>query len=300
MSGSSLRPCSVGRWRFGGPLAAGPSVPPPRSEERKLLSPRALPRRPCKVLLASLHSLSQQLDESEWGALGGTPPSFLHPPPHCAPLHPAVYSGPGEDASLELLLSDAEAARGRRAQLELEARAAFLRFMACALRGYRSFLRPIAPASAPAGRDTGSLFALQGGGRWGRGGGSLAGGWLGVTPCPVPAGFLESQELVGVTGGDQLGVTPRPVPAGFLKSRDRAYHRFYGQLLRTQLFTQFIEDCSFASDRDPCLEFFDTCVDKVGPAASPSPCPPIPPLPGDPPRPLLRSKQNWRSRKTPR
>ncbi|XP_054662280.1 DENN domain-containing protein 4B isoform X1 [Grus americana] len=156
-----------------------------QSEERKLLSPRSLPRRPCKVLLASLHNLSQQLDE--------------------------MYSGPGEEASLELLLSDAEAARGRRAQLELEARAAFLRFMACVLRGYRSFLRPIAPAPAPAGRDAGSLFALQ----------------------------------------------------GFLKSRERAYHRFYGQLLRTQLFTQFIEDCSFASDRDPCLEFFDTCVDKV-------------------------------------
>ncbi|XP_069650405.1 DENN domain-containing protein 4B [Haliaeetus albicilla] len=156
-----------------------------QSEERKLLSPRSLPRRPCKVLLASLYSLSQQLDE--------------------------MYSGPGEEVSLELLLSDAEAARGRRAQLELEARAAFLRFMACALRGYRSFLRPIAPAPAPAGRDAGSLFALQ----------------------------------------------------GFLKSRERAYHRFYGQLLRTQLFTQFIEDCSFASDRDPCLEFFDTCVDKV-------------------------------------
>ncbi|KAM6294163.1 DENN domain-containing protein 4B [Aegotheles albertisi] len=155
------------------------------SEERKPLSPRSLPRRPCKVLLATLHSLSQQLDE--------------------------LYSGPGEEASLELLLSDAEAARGRRAQLELEARAAFLRFMACALRGYRSFLRPIAPAPAPAGRDAGSLFALQ----------------------------------------------------AFLKSRERAYHRFYGQLLRTQLFTQFIEDCSFASDRDPCLEFFDTCVDKV-------------------------------------
>ncbi|XP_075301418.1 DENN domain-containing protein 4B isoform X3 [Opisthocomus hoazin] len=56
--------------------------------------------------------------------------------------------------------------------------------------------------------------------------------------------------------------TPTP-SSRFLKSRERAYHRFYGQLLRTQLFTQFIEDCSFASDRDPCLEFFDTCVDKV-------------------------------------
>ncbi|XP_075301415.1 DENN domain-containing protein 4B isoform X1 [Opisthocomus hoazin] len=180
-----------------------------QSEERKLLSPRSLPRRPCKVLLASLHSLSQQLDE--------------------------MYSGPGEDASLELLLSDAAAARGRRAQLELEARAAFLRFMACALRGYRSFLRPIALAPAPAGRDAGSLFALQ----------------------------------------------------GFLKSRERAYHRFYGQLLRTQLFTQFIEDCSFASDRDPCLEFFDTCVDKVGPAGStprPCACPPRPVTPTPPPQ----------------
>ncbi|XP_050166933.1 DENN domain-containing protein 4B-like, partial [Myiozetetes cayanensis] len=91
-----------------------------------------------------------------------------------------------------------------------EARAAFLRFMACALRGYRSFLRPIAPAPAPAERDAASLFALQ----------------------------------------------------GFLRSRERQYQRFYGQLLRTQLFTQFIEDCSFASDREPCLEFFDTCVDK--------------------------------------
>ncbi|XP_030820997.1 LOW QUALITY PROTEIN: DENN domain-containing protein 4B [Camarhynchus parvulus] len=156
-----------------------------QSEERKLLSPRALPRRPCKVLLASLHSLSQQLDE--------------------------LLSAPGEEEPPELVLSDAEAAGARRAQLELEARAAFLRFMACALRGYRSFLRPIAPAPAPAGRDAGSLFALQ----------------------------------------------------GFLRSRERAYQRFYGQLLRTQLFTQFIEDCSFASDREPCLEFFDTCVDKV-------------------------------------
>lgn len=49
-----------------------------------MLSPRALPRRPCKVLLASLHSLSQQLDESEWGVLGGSggghPKAFYTPP----------------------------------------------------------------------------------------------------------------------------------------------------------------------------------------------------------------------------
>lgn len=65
-----------------------------------------------------------------------------------------------------------------------------------------------------------------------------------------------------------MALTPLPPPGcpppGFLKSRDRAYQKFYGQLLRTQLFTQFIEDCSFASDRYTCLEFFDSCVDKVG------------------------------------
>lgn len=161
-------------------------APPTRSEERKLLSPRSLPRRPCKVLLASLHSLSQQLDESEWGSLEGTP-QLPVPLPHLIspPFVLTVYSGPGEEVSLELLLSDAEAARGRRAQLELEARAAFLRFMACALRGYRSFLRPIAPAPAPAGRDAGSLFALQGG--WAAGKGRVGWGcWLDLTPPPPP------------------------------------------------------------------------------------------------------------------
>lgn len=186
-----------------------------------------------------------------------------------------MYSGPGEEASLELLLSDAEAARGRRAQLELEARAAFLRFMACALRGYRSFLRPIALAPAPAGRDTGSLFALQG-------------------------GWAAGKEVGGDQGGGQLDLTPLfSSPPGFLKSRERAYHRFYGQLLRTQLFTQFIEDCSFASDRDPCLEFFDTCVDKVGPTGF-TPCPYVPlPTPSDTPHPLPRCRRSWRSRRTP-
>lgn len=30
------------------------------------------------------------------------------------------------------------------------------------------------------------------------------------------------------------------------------------------MFTQFIEECSFVSDRHACLEFFDECVQKVG------------------------------------
>ncbi|KAG9345325.1 hypothetical protein JZ751_009871 [Albula glossodonta] len=50
---------------------------------------------------------------------------------------------------------------------------------------------------------------------------------------------------------------------GFLKSRDRTQQKFYTQLTRTQMFTQFIEECSFVSDRHTCLEFFDECVQKV-------------------------------------
>uniref|UniRef100_A0A8C7FZK4 DENN domain containing 4B n=1 Tax=Oncorhynchus kisutch TaxID=8019 RepID=A0A8C7FZK4_ONCKI len=49
---------------------------------------------------------------------------------------------------------------------------------------------------------------------------------------------------------------------GFLKSRERNHQKFYTQLTRTQMFTQFIEECSFVSDRHACLEFFDECVQK--------------------------------------
>uniref|UniRef100_A0A3P9PJT6 DENN domain containing 4B n=1 Tax=Poecilia reticulata TaxID=8081 RepID=A0A3P9PJT6_POERE len=49
----------------------------------------------------------------------------------------------------------------------------------------------------------------------------------------------------------------------FLKSRDRSQQKLYAQLSRTQMFTQFIEECSFVSDRHACLEFFDECVQKV-------------------------------------
>ncbi|XP_075995012.1 DENN domain-containing protein 4B-like [Genypterus blacodes] len=50
---------------------------------------------------------------------------------------------------------------------------------------------------------------------------------------------------------------------GFLKSRDRTHQKLFIQLTRTQMFTQFIEECSFVSDRHTCLEFFDECVQKV-------------------------------------
>uniref|UniRef100_A0A8D0BHK5 DENN domain containing 4C n=1 Tax=Salvator merianae TaxID=96440 RepID=A0A8D0BHK5_SALMN len=52
---------------------------------------------------------------------------------------------------------------------------------------------------------------------------------------------------------------------GFLKSRDRAYTKFYTILTKTQLFSRFIEECSFVSDKDTSLVFFDDCVEKLFP-----------------------------------
>ncbi|XP_072260494.1 DENN domain-containing protein 4C isoform X2 [Pyxicephalus adspersus] len=52
---------------------------------------------------------------------------------------------------------------------------------------------------------------------------------------------------------------------GFLKSRDRAHMKFYSQLTKTQIFIRFIEECSFVSDKDTSLVFFDDCIDKLFP-----------------------------------
>ncbi|KAM8984664.1 DENN domain-containing protein 4C isoform 4-T6 [Ara ararauna] len=52
---------------------------------------------------------------------------------------------------------------------------------------------------------------------------------------------------------------------GFLKSRDRAYTKFYTHLTRTQIFSRFIEECSFVSDKDTGLAFFDDCIEKLFP-----------------------------------
>ncbi|KAM4663320.1 DENN domain-containing protein 4B isoform 2-T3 [Discoglossus pictus] len=156
-----------------------------QSEEKKIPSCRMLPRKPCKVLLNSLTDLHKQLDE--------------------------MYNKPMEEASLEFLLKDYDMIYGRRTQLELDMRASFLRFMACILNGYRSYLLPITQAPSERTRDSSNLFNVE----------------------------------------------------GFRKSRDRAHQKFYSQMLKTQMFTQFIEDCSFVSDRHASLEFFDNCVEKV-------------------------------------
>nr|XP_045004620.1 DENN domain-containing protein 4C isoform X1 [Jaculus jaculus] len=52
---------------------------------------------------------------------------------------------------------------------------------------------------------------------------------------------------------------------GFLKSRDRAYTKFYTLLSNTQIFIRFIEECSFVSDKDTGLAFFDDCIEKLFP-----------------------------------
>uniref|UniRef100_A0A8C9TJ58 DENN domain containing 4B n=1 Tax=Scleropages formosus TaxID=113540 RepID=A0A8C9TJ58_SCLFO len=153
-----------------------------QSEDKKPLSWRSLPRKHSKTLLTSLTNLHKTLEKSEL-----------------------------EEATLEFLLTDYDLIYGRQKQLELEIQEAFLRFMSCLLRGYRTYLLPITQAPSERTTDCSSLFNLQ----------------------------------------------------GFLKSRDRTQQKFYAQLTRTQMFTQFIEECSFVSDRHTCLEFFDECVQKV-------------------------------------
>uniref|UniRef100_A0A2K6SQ95 DENN domain containing 4A n=1 Tax=Saimiri boliviensis boliviensis TaxID=39432 RepID=A0A2K6SQ95_SAIBB len=49
----------------------------------------------------------------------------------------------------------------------------------------------------------------------------------------------------------------------FLRSRDRSHQKFYDMMTKTQMFIRFIEECSFVSDKDASLAFFDDCVDKV-------------------------------------
>ncbi|CAG2163408.1 unnamed protein product [Oppiella nova] len=50
---------------------------------------------------------------------------------------------------------------------------------------------------------------------------------------------------------------------GFLKSRDKNYHKFYSSIMKTQMFTRFIEERSFVSDKNISLAFFDECSEKL-------------------------------------
>uniref|UniRef100_A0A4W5NXY6 DENN domain containing 4C n=1 Tax=Hucho hucho TaxID=62062 RepID=A0A4W5NXY6_9TELE len=50
---------------------------------------------------------------------------------------------------------------------------------------------------------------------------------------------------------------------GFLRSRERTHQKFYSLLTKTQIFIRFIEECTFVSDKDTGLAFFDDCIEKV-------------------------------------
>lgn len=50
----------------------------------------------------------------------------------------------------------------------------------------------------------------------------------------------------------------------FLRSRDKAHHKFFQLLMKTQMFIRFIEERSFVSDNDSGLTFFDECCERVG------------------------------------
>lgn len=50
----------------------------------------------------------------------------------------------------------------------------------------------------------------------------------------------------------------------FLRSRDKAHHKFFQLLMKTQMFIRFIEERSFVSDNDHNLTFFDECAERVG------------------------------------
>src|SRR4029434_3871724 len=58
--------------------------------------------------------------------------------------------------------------------------------------------------------------------------------------------------------------------AGFLTSRDRAHQKCYAQLTKTQIFIRFIEECTFVSDKDTGLAFFDDCIEKVSLSDTPT------------------------------
>lgn len=50
---------------------------------------------------------------------------------------------------------------------------------------------------------------------------------------------------------------------GFIKSRDKNHQQFYHIMMRTQMFTRFIEERSFVSDKNASLAFFDECLDRI-------------------------------------
>ncbi|KAB0402322.1 hypothetical protein E2I00_004777 [Balaenoptera physalus] len=161
---------------------------PLRSDEKKNMNWKQLPKKPCKSLISTLKKLYPQLS--------------------------SVHRKTQEGSAIEMTPIEADFSwQKKMTQLEMEIQEAFLRFMASILKGYRTYLRPITEAPSNKATAADSLFDRQ----------------------------------------------------GFLKSRDRAYTKFYTLLTKTQIFIRFIEECSFVSDKDTGLAFFDDCIEKLFP-----------------------------------
>ena len=56
--------------------------------------------------------------------------------------------------------------------------------------------------------------------------------------------------------------------SAFLRSREKTTQKFVAQVLETQLFSRFIEERSFVSNKDVSLAFFDECTRKVSDVTS--------------------------------
>ncbi|KAG3262097.1 DENN domain containing 4A, transcript variant X6 [Ictidomys tridecemlineatus] len=157
-----------------------------QTADKKNVTWKILPKKPCKHLMNTLNNLHQQLAK--------------------------LQQRPREDGLMDLTMNDYDFNSGKRLHMiDLEIQEAFLFFMASILKGYRAYLRPITQAPSETATDATSLFALQ----------------------------------------------------AFLRSRDRSHQKFYNMMTKTQMFIRFIEECSFVSDKDASLAFFDDCVDKV-------------------------------------
>ncbi|KAG9509508.1 DENN domain-containing protein 4C, partial [Fragariocoptes setiger] len=160
------------------------------SEYKKCLNLKLLPKRPSRILRATLDRIQQRLSR--------LPTCYQTSLNGHSPVHGGSPSADGGRVQYER-------------QLELEIREAFVRFMATILRDFRSYLLPITKAPTIGTTDPSSLFNLD----------------------------------------------------GFLKSRDRNYSQFYQLITKTQMFTHYIEERSFVSDKDTSLAFFDDCEERL-------------------------------------
>lgn len=73
--------------------------------------------------------------------------------------------------------------------------------------------------------------------------------------------------LVPISKAPSVGATDPSAlfqMSAFLRSRDKAHHKFFQLLMKTQMFIRFIEERSFVSDGDHNLTFFDECAERVG------------------------------------